>query len=255
MLLAIDVGNTNTVLAVFDNDKLIAQWRMMTEARRTADEYAATILPLLGQAGLTPSDITAAIASFVVPRAIFPVRTFCQTYFEVNLLTVGDPEIKTGVRILIDNPRELGADLIVNAVAAWKRHGRAMVIVDFGTATTFSVINDNGDYLGACISPGINLSIEALHMAAAQLPTVEVAAPDKVIGKGTVSAMQSGIFYGYVGLIEGIVNRIKKEYGQPMLVIATGGLAPLFENETPVIDRVERNLTIDGLHIIYKMNS
>lgn len=256
MLLAIDVGNTNTVFAIFHGDTVIAQWRMMTDARRTADEYAACLFPLMSYVKLGSSDITAVVASFVVPRAIFPIKSFCKEHFNVEPMVVGDPAVKTGVKILLDQPREVGADLIVNAVAAWQRHRKAMVIVDFGTATTFQVIDDKGSLIGGCIAPGVNLSLEALHMAASQLPTVEVADPGKVIGTGTVSAMQAGIFYGYVGLVEGIVNRIKAEYGDSkMMTIATGGLAPLLETATTVIDRVEYDLTIHGLNIIYKMNA
>lgn len=254
MLLAIDVGNTNTVFAVYEDDKIVAQWRMNTNAHRTSDEYAAQLFRLFDHAGITVKSIHAAVASFVVPAAVFSIRKLCKQYFNVDPIIVGDPEVKTGVEILLDQPREAGADLIVNNVAAWARHKKPMIIIDFGTATTFQVIGHNGELVGGVIAPGINLSIEALHMAAAQLPTVEVADPGAVIGKGTVSAIQSGIYYGYVGLIEGIVTRMKKEFGAPLLVIATGGLAPLFEKATDVIDRVERDLVIHGLYLIYKMN-
>lgn len=254
MLLAIDVGNTNTVFAVYQEDKVLAEWRMSTDDRRTSDEYAAMLFQLFNHAGFNVKDIDGAVASFVVPAAVFAVRKLCKDYFGVDPVVVGDPNVKTGVKILLDQPSEAGSDLIVNNVAAWKRHGKSMIIIDFGTATTFQVIGKEGELVGGIIAPGINLSIEALHMAAAQLPTVEVADPGAVIGKGTVSAMQSGIYYGYLGLIEGIVNRIKKEYGEDMLVVATGGLAPLFERATEVIDLVEHDLVIYGLHIIYHMN-
>lgn len=254
MLLAIDVGNTNTVFAVYKQDKVVAEWRLSTDGRRTSDEYAASLFQLFRHADLQPSAISGVVASFVVPAAIFPVRKLCQDYFSVEPVIVGDPAVKTGVEILLDQPSEAGADLIVNNVAAWNRHGKPMIIIDFGTATTFQVIGRKGELVGGSIAPGINLSIEALHMAAAQLPTVEVADPGAVIGKGTVSAIQSGIFYGYVGLIEGIVNRIKQEYGEDLLVLATGGLAPLFEKATPVIDMVENDLVMYGLYLIYKMN-
>lgn len=254
MLLAIDVGNTNTVFAVFSGEAIVAEWRMSTDDRRTADEYAAILFPLMAHVGINISDVTAAIASFVVPAAVFPVRRFCTEYFNVQPIIVGEKHVRTGLRILIDQPQEVGADMLVNAVAAWHRHGKAMVIIDFGTATTFQVTNGKGDFIGGSIAPGINLSIEALHMAAAALPTVEVADPGKVIGTDTVSAIQSGIFYGYIGLIEGIVTRIKAAYGEEMLVIATGGLAPLFDKATPIIDMVEQDLTMHGLHLIYTMN-
>lgn len=254
MLLAIDVGNTNTVFALFQGDAVVAQWRLVTDPRRTPDEYAATLFQLMHHVGVNPSDITAAIASFVVPRAIFSMKKFCKEYFNVTPMVVGENSLKTGIKVLIDNPRELGADRIVNSVAAWRKHGKPMVIIDFGTATTFDVMNDRGEYIGGAIAPGINLSIDALHMAAAQLPTVPVADPGKVIATNTVTAIQAGIFYGYVGLIEGIVNRTKQEYGEDMLTLATGGLAPLFEKTTPVIDVVEQDLTLFGLLEIYKMN-
>lgn len=254
MLLAIDVGNTNTVFAVFDGDALKAEWRLATKDQRTSDEYAAILFQLMAHEEVQASDISQAIASFVVPSAVFPIRKFCRDYFKVDPLVVGEKGVKTGLRILLEQPAEVGADMIVNAVAAWNRHEKPVVIIDFGTATTFQVTNAKGEFAGGCIAPGINLSIEALHMAAAQLPTVEVADPGKVIGTNTVSAIQSGIFYGYIGLIEGIVNRIKAEQGGEMLVIATGGLAPLFEKATPVIDLVEQDLIMHGLRLIHHMN-
>lgn len=254
MLLAIDVGNTNTVFAVFSGDSVVAEWRLSTDGNRTADEYAATLFPLLKHVGIEESDITAAIASFVVPAAMFPIRHLCRGYFNVDPKVVGEAEVKTGLRIRIDQPKEVGADMVVNAVAAWNRHAKAMIIIDFGTATSFQVTNDKGDFIGGCIAPGINLSIEALHMAAAQLPTVEIADPGKVIGTNTVTAIQSGVYYGYIGLIEGIVTRMKAAYADDMLVIATGGLAPLFHKATPMIDVVEQDLIMHGLRLIYQMN-
>ncbi|MCH2548224.1 MAG: type III pantothenate kinase [Alphaproteobacteria bacterium] len=254
MLLAIDVGNTNTVFAIFNRDAVVAEWRIGTDGNRTADEYAAILFPLLQHVDIQVSDITAAIASFVVPAAVFPIKRFCYEYFNVTPIVVGEANVKTDLKILMDQPSEVGADMIVNAVAAWNRHAKAMVIIDFGTATTFQVTNSNGEFIGGCIAPGINLSIEALHMAAAQLPTVEVADPGKVIGTNTVSAIQSGIFYGYIGLIEGIVTRIKDAYADNMLVIATGGLAPLFNKATPIIDVVEQDLIMHGLRLIYQKN-
>lgn len=255
MLLAIDVGNTNTVFAVFNQDALVAEWRLATKDQRTSDEYAAILFQLMTHAGIKASDITSAIASFVVPAAVFPIKRFCREYFKVEPLVIGEKGVETQLPVLPPlTAADVGADMIVNAVAAWNRHQKAMIIIDFGTATTFQVTNGKGEFMGGSIAPGINLSIEALHMAAAQLPTVEVADPGQVIGTGTVSAIQSGIFYGYLGLIEGIVKRIKAEYGSEMLVIATGGLAPLFEKATDVIDRVEQDLIMHGLRLIYKMN-
>ncbi len=254
MLLAIDVGNTNTVFAVFQADEMVAQWRLMTDGRRTADEYAVSLFSLLDHHGIDRSAISAVILSSVVPRTVFPIQGFCRQYFNLSPMLVGDEGIETGMAVKIDNPREVGADMIVNSVGAWKRHGCPAILVDFGTATTFNVIDGNGDFIGGSIAPGINLSIEALHMAAAQLPTVQVADPGKAIGTNTVSAIQSGIFYGYVGLIEGIIARMQAEYGEKMMVIATGGLAPLFDKATKAIDRVEDDLTLYGLHAIYHMN-
>lgn len=254
MLLAIDVGNTNTVFAVYNGEQVVAQWRLMTDGRRTADEYASSLFQLMTHQKINVSDITAGVASFVVPGAVHPIRKFCRDYFNINLMVVGDKDVKTGVKILIDQPSELGADMIVNTAAAWKRHAQPMIVIDFGTATTFHVVNDKGDFVGGCICPGINLSIEALHMAAAMLPTVEVVDPGKVIATNTVTAIQAGIYHGYVGMIEGIIARMKAEYGAKMLVVATGGLAPLFEKSTALIDRVETDLTMFGLLVIHNMN-
>lgn len=254
MLLAIDVGNTNSVFAIYKGDEVVAEWRLMTDGRRTSDEYAGTLFQLMSHMEIKTSDITAAIGSFVVPSAIHPVRTFVRDYFNVELMMVSDKNTKTGVKVLIDQPSEVGADLIVNTVAAWKRYAKPMIVIDFGTATTFHVVNHEGSFVGGCICPGINLSIEALHMAAAALPTVQVADPGRVIATGTVTAIQAGIYYGYVGMIEGIITRMKAECGEKLLVLATGGLAPLFEKATPMIDHVERDLIMFGLLTIYKMN-
>ncbi len=254
MLLVIDAGNTNTVFAVFDGNTLRGQWRMATDARRTADEYGVWLLQLLAREKITSEAINAAIMSSVVPHANFALRMLSRQYFNTELLVVGEPNVVLGIEAKIDRPREVGADRLVNAVAAWQKHKEPLIIVDFGTATTFDIVNDEGNYIGGVIAPGVNLSLEALHRAAAKLPNIAVERPKQVIGKDTVSAMQSGIYYGYVGLIEGIVARIKQEYGQNMQVIATGGLAPLFAKATPVINALEPDLIIDGLKIIYERN-
>lgn len=255
MLLVIDAGNTNTVFAVFDGETLRGQWRIATDARRTSDEYGIWLLQIMAHAKVAPEKIQAAIMSCVVPQSIFALRMLTRQYFHTELLMVGDPSVKLGIQAKIDRPSEVGADRLVNAVAAWRRYQKPLIIVDFGTATTFDVVNHEGDYIGGVIAPGVNLSLETLHRAAAKLPNIAIEKPRYVTGKDTVSAMQSGIYYGYVGLIEGIVSRIKEETGVPMLVVATGGLSPLFAKATKMIDALEPDLIIDGLRLIYKVNS
>jgi len=254
MLLVIDAGNTNIVFAVFAGDKLLGEWRISTDARRTADEYGVWLLQLMARAKIEVDAVKAAIMSSVVPQATFALRMLTRQYFGVELMIVGEPGVDLGIEAKIDRPREVGADRLVNAVAAWQAYKQPLIIVDFGTATTFDVVNGKGDYTGGIIAPGVNLSLEALHRAAAKLPNVAIERPLKVVGTDTVSAMQSGIYFGYAGLIEGIVSRIKEEAGHPMKVIATGGLAPLFAKATPVIDVLEPDLIIQGLRIIYARN-
>lgn len=257
MLLVIDAGNTNVVFAVFDGEKLMGQWRISTDARRTADEYGVWLTQVLEHSGINPTSITDAVLASVVPQAIFDLRQLTKRYFHVELLMIGDPRLKinTGIGVRIDNPAEVGADRLVNAFAAWNRYKQALIVVDFGTATTFDVVNSAGEYIGGIIAPGVNLSLDALQRAAAKLPTVAIQKPAKVIGTNTVGAMQSGIYYGYSGMIEGIAERIKTEYGSPMKVIATGGLASLFAKACPVIEHLEPDLTIYGLKELYIMNS
>jgi len=254
MLLAIDVGNTNTVFAVFDKDMLKGQWRMATDARRTADEYAVWLFQMMALEQIQLKEIKAVILGSVVPQTNFSFRQLTKKYFHTDLLVVGDSNVKIGIEAKIDRPSEVGADRLVNAVAAWNRYKKPLVVVDFGTATTFDVVNANGNYIGGVIAPGINLSLEALHCAAAKLPNVAVQRPEKVIGTATVPAMQSGIYFGYVGLIEGIIKRIEEEFGAKMEVIATGGLSPLFARATSVIQHLEPDLTIHGLKEIYTIN-
>jgi type III pantothenate kinase len=254
MLLVIDAGNTNTVFAIFDRAKLKGQWRMATDARRTSDEYGVWLLQLLEREKIAVKSIDAAIMSSVVPQATFALRMLARNYFRTELLIVGEAGVELGIDVKTDRPREVGADRLVNAVAAWRKYKKPLVIVDFGTATTFDVVDAKGDYIGGVIAPGVNLSLEALHRAAAKLPNVAVEKPPHVIGKETVSAMQSGIYFGYVGLIEGIVERIAKEFGKPMQVVATGGLAPLFAKATKTIDALEPDLIIEGLRLIYERN-
>lgn len=256
MLLAIDAGNTNVVFAVFDGNKIAGQWRIATDARRTADEYGVWLLQVMERAKLSPNKIKGTIMACVVPQAIFELRQLAKRYFKTELLLVGgDPHVKTGIVAKIDNPSEVGADRLVNAFAAWKRYKQPLIVVDFGTATTFDVVSKKGEYLGGVIAPGINLSLDALHRAAAKLPNIGIMRPAKVIGTNTIGAMQSGIYYGYAGLVESIAARIKAETKTPMKVIATGGLASLYAKACPVIEQVEPDLTIFGLKELYEMNS
>ena len=251
MLLAIDIGNTNLVFALCDGDIICAQWRIHTDTRHTADEYAVWLFALMDRAGIVASAIDSAVLSSVVPDANFAVKSFIRQYLKCEPLMVASGEIELGMKVLIDNPQELGADRLINAYAAWSQWNQALIIIDFGTATTFDVVSGEGAYLGGVIAPGINLSLEALKRAAAKLHGIAITHPESVIGRNTTSAMQSGIFYGYAGLIEGIVSRIKAERGETMKVIATGGLAPLYAQATPLIDLVDADLTIRGLSLIH----
>ncbi len=254
MLLVIDVGNTNVVFAVFEGEKILGQWRISTDARRTADEYGVWLTQVLTHSKIAPTQIKNAVCASVVPQALFDLRQLAKRYFNCDLMVVGAPNIKTGIGVKIDNPREVGADRLVNAFAAWQKYQAAAIVIDFGTATTFDVLSGEGNYMGGVIAPGVNLSLDALQRAAAKLPNVAIQPPDKVVGTNTVGAMQSGIYYGYVGLIEGIVARIKVEHGKPMKVIATGGLASLYAKATPVIEGLEPDLTIWGLKGLFELN-
>jgi type III pantothenate kinase len=255
MLLVIDAGNTNIVFAVHDGTDVRAEWRAVTETTRTADEYAVLLSPLLALNGLTFDDINSAIIATVVPAALFDLRLLCRRYLKCEPLVVGDPNLDLGIEIHIDRPEAVGADRLVNTVAAHERYKGALIVVDFGTATTFDIVSAKGDYEGGVIAPGANLSAEALHKGAAMLPRVAIQRTQSVIGKDTVPAMQSGLFWGYIGLIEGLVARIKDEYGEPMTVIGTGGLANLFHKQTTVIDHLDPDLTIRGLVMIHARNA
>ena len=255
MLLAIDAGNTNMVFAVHDGKAIRAEWRAVTETTRTADEYAVLLAPLLTFHGLSFGDIDAAIIATVVPAALFDLRQFCRRYINCEPLVVGDPNLDLGIGVHTDRAEAVGADRLVNTVAAHATYSGALIVVDFGTATTFDIIAENGDYDGGVIAPGANVSAEALHQAAAMLPRVAVQRTQSVIGKDTVPAMQSGLYWGYLGLIEGLVARIKEEYGKPMTLIGTGGLANLFYRQTTVIDHLDPDLTIRGLVLIHARNA
>jgi len=255
MLLAIDTGNTNTVFAVFDDDgEIRGEWRSATTSNRTSDEYGVWLLRLMELEGLNADDVTSAIIATVVPANLRSLRILCEKYFKTDPMVVGEPGVKLGVEAKIDNPQEVGADRLVNAVAANAKYRGPLICVDFGTATTFDVIDEDGNYAGGAIAPGINLSLEALHMAAAKLPRVAIERPEKVIGTGTVSAMQSGIYWGYVSMIEGMVARIREEFRADMDVVATGGLASMFSEATPIINWTDQDLTLRGLYLIHKLN-
>ena len=254
MLLAIDAGNTNTTFAVFDGDEIVGEWRASTDTSRTADEYAVWLSSLMTLKSLDVKEIKATIIATVVPQALFNLRTLARRYFACEPVVIGDEDVDIGIRVRIDKEREVGADRLVSAVGAHISYGGPAVIVDFGTATTFDVINETGDYLGGVIAPGVNLSVQALHMAAAKLPRIAIERPAKTIGTDTTSAMASGVYWGYVGLVEGLIQRIKAEFGQPMKVIATGGLAPMFADGTDVLEVIDRDLIMTGLLEISKRN-
>jgi type III pantothenate kinase len=253
MLLAIDVGNTNTVFALYREQEPVGQWRLSTNRDRTAEEYAAALIQLMRLKGYSHEEVGAIVISSVVPQAVMALRWMGRDFFACRPFVVGE-DIDYPIRINLTNPREVGADRVVNAVAAKKRYQPPLIIVDFGTATTFDVVDAAGDYSGGAIAPGINLSLEALHRAAAKLPRIAVEPPEQVIGRSTIAAMQSGVFWGYVSLIDGLVERIRAEYGQPMTVIATGGLAPLFARRCTTLEHIDRDLTMAGLLEIYAMH-
>jgi type III pantothenate kinase len=255
MLLAIDAGNTNIVFAVCDGDTIRAQWRAATRTTRTSDEYAVWLAQLLSLQGLSFADLNQAIIGTVVPAVLFDLRNLCRQYLRCEPLLIGDPGIDLGIEVHADRPAAVGADRLANAVAAHGRYPGAVIVVDFGTATNFDIISAQGNYEGGVIAPGVNLSAEALHQAAALLPRVAIHRAQAVIGKDTVPAMQSGLYWGYVSLIEGLVARIKAEYGKPMKVVATGGLAHLFQRDIAAIEHVDPDLTIRGLILIHARNA
>ncbi len=252
MLLAIDAGNTNIVFAVFDGATLKGAWRAASDTEKTRDEYTVLLSHWLASAGLKTADIKDIIISSVVPNIDFTLKTLCRDMFACEPMIVAYGQVELGLKVLLSRPHEVGADRLADAVAAKHLYGSPLIIIDFGTATTFGVLNEAGDYMGGVIAPGINLSLQALHMAAAKLPSVNVARPEKVIGTNTIEAMQAGVYWGYVGLIEGIVSRMKTEFGKPMKVIATGGLSPLFHPGVKAIDKVDGELTLTGLRLIFE---
>lgn len=253
MLLAVDIGNTNTVFGLFAGEELRIDWRIETRVERTGDEYAAFLRTLLELEGMRLPDITAAIISSVVPQATAPVERFCQRYLRLAPLVVG-PGIETGMPILYENPREVGADRIVNAVAAYARFPQGAVVVDFGTATTFDLVTDKGEYAGGVIAPGLMVSADALFRSTAKLPRVEVVRPKSAIGRNTVASIQAGLVFGYAGLVDALVTRIIAEAQFKPKVVATGGLAALISAESTTIAECDDLLTLRGLQILHERN-
>ena len=254
MLLAIDVGNTNSKFAVFDGDKLVSQYRLRTEAKRTADEYAAWVTQLMHLQGFEPRTITGAILASVVPPVNPHLRRLCQTYFHTDLLIVGEPDCKLGIKVLIERPQDAGADRLVGVIAGHTKYGGPLITVDFGSATTFDLADRDGNFVGGVLAAGVELTLESFYLMTARLPRIRVEKPAKVIGTGTVTAMQSGIFWGYVGLIDSLLKRIKAEYGQAMKVVATGGLANVFKDEIGLFDAIEPDLMSLGLLEVWRRN-
>lgn len=254
MILVIDIGNTDMVLGVYDGDKLITDWRLATDHHRSGDEFGILLLSLLEHEGVPHKDIDSVVISSVVPSLMFALETLCNRYFGIEPLVVG-PGMKTGMNIKYDNPKEVGADRIVNAIAGYELYGGPLIIIDFGTATTFCAISEDGEYLGGCIAPGIKVSTDALFQRAAKLPRVELIKPPNVISKNTVNSIQAGIVYGYIGQVNYIVSKMKEEFGNGHVkVVATGGLAKLIAGESKMVDIIDPLLTLKGLRIIHERN-
>ncbi|MFC0525633.1 type III pantothenate kinase [Pontibacillus salicampi] len=254
MIFVLDVGNTNTVLGVFEEEEMRYQWRIATDRHKTEDEFAMIIKQLFEHESLSFYDIRGIIISSVVPPIMYALERMCHKYFYQSPLIIGDQTVETNLLMAYPNPEEIGADRIVNAVGAIKEYGAPLVIIDFGTATTYCYINEAGQYVGGAIAPGVNISTEALYAKAAKLPRIEILAPQNVVGDSTVEAMQAGIFYGYVGQVDEVVRRMKEQSLYSPTVIATGGLAGLFAEESRTIDIVDPYLTLKGLYEIYMQN-
>jgi len=256
MLLTINANNTNTKFALVDGDDTVrGQWRIGTDGSRTHDEYAVWLHQLMAFVGLDRGSVTAAAIASVVPRANYELVELCRRFFNVEPMVIGDPKVDLGIKVLIDRPSEAGADRLMNAVGAHKHYGGPLMVVDFGTGTTFDIVDADGNYTGGIIAPGINLSVDALYEAAAKLPRIAVERPENVVGRNTVEAMKSGVFWGYVGLIEGLVARVRTSINEPdMDVIATGGLASLFADSTDVFKAIDPDLTLKGLCETYHRN-
>lgn len=253
MLLVFDIGNSNIVLGTYEGKKLLKHWRVSTDRQKTGDEYGMLINNLFRYQGIRMTDIDAIIISSVVPPLVVPIIKMCERYFHIRPLVVG-PGIKTGIRLKYENPREIGADRIVNTVGAFEQYGGPLVVIDIGTATTFDVVDAHGDYLGGAIAPGIGISTEALFQRAAKLPRIELVTPKSIICRNTITSMQAGIIFGFVGQIDEIVRRIKAEMAQEMTVVATGGLARMIAKESKTIDKLDHFLTLTGLRVLYERN-
>ena len=254
MILAIDTGNTNSKFALCEGEITHALWRCETNPRRTSDEYLVWLSQLMETEGIDRDQIAGSIISCVVPDALDSLVALCNQITNCSPIVVGSKGMRLGIEVLIDRPDQVGADRLANAVGAFGRHKGPLIVIDFGTATTFDVIDGDGNYRGSAFAPGINLSLEALHMRAAKLPRVEIRPTSSIIGKSTETAMQAGLYWGYVGMIEGLVARIRSEYGEALNVVATGGLAPLFADATDAIQQSDPDMTIRGLRMIYELN-
>lgn len=256
MLLTIDAGNTNTVFSLIEGDEIVEHWRISTGDQRTAEEYAVWVAQLMAMHDRSVDDIDDAIIATVVPQVLWPLEQLCRRYFKCMPYVVGRPDVKLGIDVRLPNPAEVGADRLVNAVAANAIYGGPCVVVDFGTATTFDVVAEDGAYVGGIICPGINLSLRALHQAAAKLPLIAITPPKTatVTGTSTLEAMQSGVFWGYTSMIEGLVARLKKEHSGDLKVVATGGLASIFVKHCMALDAADGDLTLKGLKMIYELN-
>jgi type III pantothenate kinase len=253
MLLVMDIGNTNIVFGVYRGDTLLHHWRMQTDRHATEDEYGMFLKSVLDHEGIPISQITGAVMASVVPPLTYVLRKMCEKYLRFSPLVL-EPGVKTGLHVYTDNPREVGADRIANAVAALEKYGAPVIIVDFGTATTFCCIDEQGRYIGGAIAPGVNISAEALYERASKLTRVEIVKPENVIGRNTIQSVQAGIYFGYVGLVDGIVSRMKKQLKKKPTVVATGGLAQLICDATETIDIVNPHLMLEGLKLIYERN-
>lgn len=254
MIFVLDIGNTNTVLGVFKDDQLLHEWRIKTDRHKTEDEFAILVKSLFDLEQIKFSHVRGIIISSVVPPIMFALEQMCRKYFEIEPLIIGRQEVDSQLGMRYPNPREIGADRIVNAVGAIDAYGAPLIIVDFGTATTFCYVNEEKEYYGGIIAPGVNISMEALYNKASKLPRIEIQRPTSVIGQSTVEAMQSGVYYGYVGQVDGIIRQINDQFGIEAKVIATGGLAPLIARGSEMIDHVDQQLTLKGLYIIYQRN-
>ncbi len=255
MLLAVDAGNTNTVFALCQDDHILARWRCKTDAGRTADEYASFLIPLLNQGGFAFSSINKAIISSVVPELNFNLKKFCDDYIGNNPYFVRSGETDFGIKVLLDEPRSAGSDRLINAVAVNAHYKTPAIVIDFGTSTNFDVIDSDGNHIGGALGVGLNLSLDALHKAASKLPKVDIKKPDHAIGKNTVDAMRSGLYWGYVSFINGMIDKLAAELSEAPSIIATGGLAHVFEEDIPLLDTIDDDLTLKGLIEVYKRNA